>query len=51
MYNRELQYFQILVPTTDTVKYKFMLETLVSRGYHTLITGETGVGKSVISVW
>lgn len=25
-----------------------MLDTLVTKGYHTLITGDTGVGKSVI---
>ena len=48
VYNRSTQYFQLLVPTTDTVKYKFMLETLVANGYNLLLTGDTGVGKSVI---
>jgi dynein heavy chain len=37
-----------LVPTSDTVKYKFVLKTLMSNNYNVLITGETGVGKSVI---
>jgi dynein heavy chain len=37
-----------LVPTSDTVKYKFLLKSLVSAGKNVLITGETGVGKSVV---
>ena len=41
-------FFEILVPTSDTVKYKFVLKTLMFNGYNALITGETGVGKSVI---
>jgi dynein heavy chain len=36
------------VPTSDTVKYKFLLKSLVSAGKNVLITGETGVGKSVV---
>lgn len=41
-------FFDILVPTSDTVKYKFLLKTFMFNGYNTLISGETGVGKSVI---
>lgn len=37
------------MPTTDTVKYKYILNTLMLNGYNVLITGETGVGKSVIT--
>ncbi len=37
-----------MVPTSDTVKYKFLLKSLVSAGKNVLITGETGVGKSVV---
>lgn len=36
------------MPTTDTVKYKFLLETLTQSDFNLLINGETGVGKSVI---
>jgi dynein heavy chain, axonemal len=36
------------VPTGDTVKYMFLLNTLIGHGFNALITGETGVGKSVI---
>lgn len=41
-------FFEILVPTADTVKYKFLLQTLCFNNFNILITGETGVGKSVI---
>jgi dynein heavy chain len=41
-------FFEILVPTADTVKYKFLLSTLMFANFNLLITGETGVGKSVI---
>ena len=38
----------ILVPTADTVKYKYVLEKLLIGKKNCLISGETGVGKSVI---
>ncbi len=42
-------FFEILVPTSDTVKYKYILSILMFNGYNVLMTGETGVGKSVIT--
>ena len=36
------------MPTSDTIKYKFMLDHLVCNGHNMLLCGETGVGKSVI---
>jgi dynein heavy chain len=41
-------YFNILVPTADTVKFKYLLEKLITGGFNVLLTGETGTGKSVI---
>ena len=41
-------FFDILVPTTDTVKYNFLLTALLTSGSNVLLMGETGVGKSVI---
>ena len=41
-------FFEILVPTSDTVKFKYILSTMMFSNYNVLITGETGVGKSVI---
>jgi dynein heavy chain len=48
VYNPEGSFFDILVPTSDTVKYSKLLETLVLNGNNVLFMGETGVGKSVI---
>ena len=47
-YSRSQPYFNILVPTGDTVKYKYITDKLIRGGYNALITGETGTGKSVI---
>lgn len=38
-----------MVPTSDTVKYKYILSLLMFNGYNVLLTGETGVGKSVVT--
>jgi dynein heavy chain len=48
-YDPNTSFFEILVPTSDTVKYKFLLHTLIGAGHNVLITGETGVGKSVVT--
>ena len=48
-YNPKIQFFDILVPTSDTTKYKYLLNTLLQNNKHTLLIGETGVGKSVIT--
>ena len=37
-----------MVPTGDTVRYKYLLDKLVGAKKNILISGETGVGKSVI---
>ncbi|KAJ3093097.1 Dynein heavy chain 6, axonemal [Quaeritorhiza haematococci] len=47
-YSSDVPYFQMIVPTADTVKYTYFLEALLTNGYPTLFTGSTGVGKSVI---
>jgi dynein heavy chain len=38
-----------MVPTSDTVKYSFLIKNLTNFGFNCLITGETGVGKSVVT--
>ncbi len=38
----------MLVPTVDTLRYPFMLNTLVRAGKHTMLTGSVGVGKTSI---
>ncbi|KAJ3137918.1 Dynein heavy chain 6, axonemal [Physocladia obscura] len=47
-YNSDIPYFNMIVPTPDTIKYAYLLEALLTNGYRTLFGGETGVGKSVI---
>lgn len=47
-YSENMPYFSILVPTADTVKYKYILEKLLIGKKNCLISGDTGVGKSVI---
>jgi dynein heavy chain len=39
-------FFNIFVPTIDTIKYTYILQTLVSHNFNVLITGNSGVGKS-----
>ena len=38
---------QIMVPTTDTVRSAFLLQTMVASEYHVLYSGLTGTGKTV----
>ena len=41
----QVSYFDILVPTIDTVRYGFLLEKLLDVNHSVLYTGTTGVGK------
>ncbi|XP_030273772.1 dynein heavy chain 6, axonemal isoform X2 [Sparus aurata] len=47
MYNREQPFFDLLVHTTNTVRYGYLMEKLLSVRRSVLFTGDTGVGKSV----
>lgn len=42
-----LRYEEIIVPTVDTLRNQFFLETMLSRGEHVLLTGPTGTAKTV----
>lgn len=41
-------FHSILVPTSDTVKFKYIISKLISVNKNVLISGESGVGKSAI---
>ncbi|CAK4669134.1 unnamed protein product [Aphanomyces euteiches] len=41
-------FFKIMVPTIDTLRYGYLLQTLINGGLHALIVGDTGVGKTTI---
>lgn len=44
-YNKEVPFFEMLVPTVDTVRYGYLLEKLLAVNQSVLYTGNTGVGK------
>ncbi|KAG8130386.1 hypothetical protein E2320_017073 [Naja naja] len=48
-YKRTVPFFEMLVPTTDTVRYGFLMEKLLAVKHSVLFTGITGVGKSVVA--
>ncbi|XP_048507335.1 dynein axonemal heavy chain 6 [Athalia rosae] len=48
-YNPEQPFFEILVPTVDTVRFSYIMQKLVEVNKAVLFTGGTGVGKSVIA--
>jgi dynein heavy chain len=47
-YNPATPFFNILVPTTDTTKYTFLLDVLFRQNRNVLLMGSTGVGKTVV---
>ncbi|XP_044299896.1 dynein axonemal heavy chain 6 isoform X2 [Varanus komodoensis] len=48
-YSHTVPFFEMLVPTTDTVRYGFLMEKLLAVKHSVLFTGITGVGKSVVA--
>ncbi|XP_063150960.1 dynein axonemal heavy chain 6 [Candoia aspera] len=48
-YSQTVPFFEMLVPTTDTVRYGFLMEKLLAVRHSVLFTGITGVGKSVVA--
>ncbi|XP_062985188.1 dynein axonemal heavy chain 6 [Elgaria multicarinata webbii] len=48
-YSHTIPFFEMLVPTTDTVRYGFLMEKLLAVRHSVLFTGITGVGKSVVA--
>ena len=47
-YNPKMPFFEILVPTVDTVTYSYLVERLLNVGRSTFLTGMTGTGKSSV---
>ncbi|XP_058439380.1 dynein axonemal heavy chain 6 isoform X4 [Marmota monax] len=48
-YSRDIPFFEMLVPTTDTVRFGYLMEKLLAVKHSVLFTGITGVGKTVIA--
>ncbi|ERL87542.1 hypothetical protein D910_04933 [Dendroctonus ponderosae] len=49
VYDKETPFFDTLVPTLDTVRFGYIMERLIHVGHPVMITGDTGVGKSVVA--
>jgi len=43
----KLNFSEIVVPTTDSVRNTYLLDLLLSNNIHTLMVGETGTGKTM----
>ena len=48
-FNKETPFFEMLVPTMDTVRFGYLMEKFLKADMSVLYTGGTGVGKSVIA--
>ncbi|CAM9544257.1 unnamed protein product [Chrysoparadoxa australica] len=46
-HNSKLSFNEIIIPTTDSVRYTYLVDLLVKGGKHVLATGPTGTGKTV----
>ena len=44
---RDASFSSIVVPTMDTIRNEFLINSLIVHGHHVLCTGDTGTGKSV----
>jgi dynein heavy chain len=45
--NPKLDFSEVVVPTMDSVRNTFLLETLMTNNKHVLMVGESGTGKTV----
>lgn len=49
-YSSAIPYFDLLVPTVDTVRFGFLMEKLLAINKSVMFTGTTGVGKVRLSL-
>ncbi|XP_066254312.1 dynein axonemal heavy chain 6 [Euwallacea similis] len=48
-YDKKTPFFDTLVPTLDTVRFGDVMERLINVDHAVMLTGDTGVGKSVVA--
>lgn len=48
VFDKEIQFFDLQVPTIDTLKYSYVMELMIDIEKPVILTGESGVGKSVL---
>ncbi|XP_032581827.1 dynein heavy chain 6, axonemal [Drosophila sechellia] len=50
VFDPETSYYDMQVPTVDTTKYGYVADLLFKRGMPVMVTGDTGVGKTVLAI-
>jgi dynein heavy chain len=48
VYSKDIGFFELVVPTKDTVKFSWVLKNSLKHSLPIFLTGVTGVGKSII---
>jgi dynein heavy chain len=48
-YSKDKSYFDLVVPTKDTVRFSWLLKYQIMNGNPVFFTGITGVGKTIIA--
>jgi dynein heavy chain len=48
VFDKQAEFFDLLVPTVDTIKYSNVIEQMLDIEKPLIVTGESGVGKSVL---
>jgi DNA replication protein DnaC len=46
---KEKEFSEIIIPTQESQRQKFILHQIVNAGYHALFFGKTGTGKTYIT--
>ncbi|XP_025191999.1 LOW QUALITY PROTEIN: dynein heavy chain 6, axonemal-like [Melanaphis sacchari] len=49
VYNANTPYFELLVPTVDSIRYAYVMQRLVQMNQPVMLTGTTGVGKTSVA--
>ena len=47
--NPEMPFYKIIVPTVDTIRYKYIVSALIKQGYPCLLCGPVGTGKTSVA--
>lgn len=50
IYDKGVSFWEIIVPTVETVKYEFILGMLLEKQRNVYLTGNSGTGKSSLAV-
>eukprot|EP00952_Eustigmatos_sp_NYUAD-ZCMA_P006647 28526-Eustigmatos_ZCMA.PRE.1 len=48
-YQEGTPYFQMVVPTVDTVRFSYLISTLIAVNKPVFVTGVTGTGKTIVT--